>query len=226
MTLIHAFDDVRPAPTRPAQPARPVAANDDILAGIGVRMTFAKDEEIYGQGEDADLVYRVVSGVVRTSSFTADGRRQIGDFYYPGDTFGVETGEAHLMAAEALTDCVVMIAKRKALRLAVGDERVQAMIWDATVRELERSREHLLLLVRKTACERVASFLKGLAERAEGETVELAMSRQDMADYLGLTIETVSRMVTQLQGVGVVEFKSCRHFRVRDRAALETMAAS
>jgi CRP/FNR family transcriptional regulator, nitrogen fixation regulation protein len=121
---------------------------------------------------------------------------------------------------------VVMIAKRKALRLAVGDERVQAMIWDATVRELERSREHLLLLVRKTACERVASFLKGLAERAEGETVELAMSRQDMADYLGLTIETVSRMVTQLQGVGVVEFKSCRHFRVRDRAALETMAAS
>ena len=99
-------------------------------------------------------------------------------------------------------------------------------MWDATVRDLESAREHLTLLVRKSASERVASFLLGLAQRRGETAVELAMGRQDMADYLGLTIETVSRMITQLQSSGVVEFESCRRFRVRNREALEDLAAA
>jgi CRP/FNR family transcriptional regulator, nitrogen fixation regulation protein len=217
MTLIHSFDDAHPAPV--------ASTTDDLMSRIGVRMTFAKDEEIYGQGEEADLIYRVISGTVRTSRFMADGRRPVGDFYYPGDLFGLETGDEHTMAAEALSDCVILVASRQALRAAGGQNDVASLIWEATVRELENAREHLMLLVRKTACERVASFLLGLAGRSHGDHVDLAMGRQDMADYLGLTIETVSRMVTQLQGAKVVEFKSCRQFRIRDRSALEAMAA-
>jgi CRP/FNR family nitrogen fixation transcriptional regulator len=217
MTLIHSFDDVR-APVQ-------TAVDDDLMARIGVRMTFAKDEEIYGQGEEADLIYRVISGTVRTSRFMPDGRRPVGDFYYAGDLFGLEIGDEHAMSAEALSDCVILVASRQALRAAGGGGELSALIWEATVRELESTRLHLNLLVRKTACERVASFLLGLADRNGGETVELAMGRQDMADYLGLTIETVSRMVTQLQGSKVVEFKSCRQFRIRNREALEDMAA-
>ncbi len=198
----------------------------DLISRIGVPMSFAKDEEIYGQGERADLVYRMISGTVRTSRFMADGRRPIGDFYYPGDVFGLETRDQHSMAAEALSDCVILAASRQALLAAGGEEELKDLMWDATVRDLESAREHLTLLVRKSASERVASFLLGLAQRRGEAAVELAMGRQDMADYLGLTIETVSRMITQLQSSGVVEFESCRRFRVCDREALEDLAAA
>ena len=198
----------------------------DLISRIGVPMTFAKDEEIYGQGERADLVYRMISGTVRTSRFMADGRRPIGDFYYPGDVFGLETTGSHSMAAEALSDCVILAASRQAILAAGGEDELKDLMWDATVRDLESAREHLTLLVRKSASERVASFLLGLAQRRGETAVELAMGRQDMADYLGLTIETVSRMITQLQSSGVVEFESCRRFRVRNREALEDLAAA
>jgi CRP/FNR family nitrogen fixation transcriptional regulator len=198
----------------------------DLISRIGVPMSFAKDEEIYGQGERADLVYRMISGTVRTSRFMADGRRPIGDFYYPGDVFGLETTGSHSMAAEALSDCVILAASRQAMLAAGGADELKDLMWDATVRDLESAREHLTLLVRKSASERVASFLLGLAQRRGETAVELAMGRQDMADYLGLTIETVSRMITQLQSSGVVEFESCRRFRVRDREALEDLAAA
>jgi len=198
----------------------------DLISRIGVPMTFAKDEEIYGQGERADLVYRMISGTVRTSRFMADGRRPIGDFYYPGDVFGLETTGSHSMAAEALSDCVILAASRQAMLAAGGESELKDLMWDATVRDLESAREHLTLLVRKSASERVASFLLGLAQRRGETAVELAMGRQDMADYLGLTIETFSRMITQLQSSGVVEFESCRRFRVRNREALEDLAAA
>ena len=129
----------------------------DLISRIGVPMTFAKDEEIYGQGERADLVYRMISGTVRTSRFMADGRRPIGDFYYPGDVFGLETTGSHSMAAEALSDCVILAASRQAMLAAGGESELKDLMWDATVRDLESAREHLTLLVRKSASERVAS---------------------------------------------------------------------
>lgn len=201
-------------------------AGDDLIARIGVPMTFVKDEEIYGQGEPADRVYRMVSGTVRTSHFMPDGRRPIGDFYHAGEIFGLETGETHSMTAEALSDCLVLSATRQALTAAGGQAQFDEVVWQATVRDLENAREHLSLLVRKTANERVASFLLGLARRHGDPTVELAMGRQDIADYLGLTIETVSRMISQLQCAGVVKFENCRRFRISDRKALEGLAAA
>jgi CRP/FNR family nitrogen fixation transcriptional regulator len=91
-------------------------------------------------------------------------------------------------------------------------------------RELERAQEHVLLLGRKTACEKVASFLSDLSHRRPGEELDLPMSRQDMADYLGLTIETVSRMLSQLQSNSILEFAGCRHVRIKNPAALARLA--
>jgi CRP/FNR family nitrogen fixation transcriptional regulator len=101
--------------------------------------------------------------------------------------------------------------------------RLERLIWSATAKELEHTQEHLMLLGRKTACEKVASFLLDLADRFRGEMTALPMGRQDMADYLGLTIETVSRMLTQLQGQGLVEFAGCRRFRIKHRAGLSRL---
>lgn len=205
--------------------ALPNDALGDVMGQMGLRMTFARDEEIYAQEEDADLVYRVVDGAVRTTRLMSDGRRQVGDFYFAGDLFGLEPGETHMFSAEALSDCTVMVLKRSALEaLAETDGRIERMMFAATRRELERAHEHVLLLGRKTACEKVASLLLSIANRAGGDRTELPMGRQDMADYLGLTIETVSRMLSQLQASAVITFAGVRNFRIANRSALARMA--
>lgn len=192
---------------------------------VGVRMPYAAGEEIYAQEEEADMVYRVVAGAVRTTRLLSDGRRQIGDFYYPGDLFGRESGAEHRFSAEALSDAAVLVIKRSALA-HYGDEgaRIERALWAAMARELRRTQEHLSLLGCKGACEKVAAFLLDIADRTKSEVVDLSMGRQDMADYLGITIETVSRMLRQLQDDAIVEFQGTRRFRLRHRAALARLA--
>lgn len=190
-----------------------------------VRMDFAAGEEVYGQDEAADLIYCLVKGSIRTSHLLANGRRQIGEFYYEGDVFGVETGPKNRFSAEALTPCEVMVVKRTG-SVAFEPGRVEKLLWAATATELVRAQTHMLLLGRATACERVARFLLNLADRFHGDLVTLPMGRQDMADYLGLTIETVSRMLGRLQADGAVEFADLRHFRVRQRSSLTRLAAA
>lgn len=189
------------------------------------RLTFRQGEEIYAQDEDADLIYRVVSGAVRTSHLLADGRRQIGDFYYEGDILGVEMATVHRFSAEALGDCEVLAIRRSG-STAYEAGQVERMIWAATASELDRTQSHMLLLGRATACEKVARFLLDIADRFRGEVVALPMSRQDMADYLGLTIETISRMLGRLQSEGLVEFIGSRKYRIRRRGGLTEMAAA
>jgi CRP/FNR family nitrogen fixation transcriptional regulator len=192
---------------------------------LGLRASFGKDEEIFAQEEAADLCYLVLAGAVRTTRLLSDGRSQVGGFYYPGDLVGLETGPIHRYSAEAICDTEVLVARRSALRAFAAEGQTDPAFWEATRRELERAHDHIFMLGRKTACEKVASFLMELAQRRGGGRVELPMSRQDMADYLGLTIETVSRMLTQLQGAAVVKFDGCRNFRVTRWDALEQMAA-
>ena len=217
MTLAYPLDDPRTA--------RPAAALNEVMDRLGTKMTFGRDEEVYAQGDDVEFMYRLTKGVIRTSRVTADGRRQVGDFYYPGDLFGLEVGPDHQFSAEALSDCEVQVVRRGAVRAFAGDAELDRAILEATRRELQRVQEHVLLLGRKSAREKVAAFLMSLAQRQDEEQVELPMGRQDMADYLGLTIETVSRMLTQLQGDAIVEFPSTRRFQVRKWTALEALAA-
>jgi CRP-like cAMP-binding protein len=193
---------------------------------MGAPMTFGRNSEIYGEGEPADYLYKVVSGTVRTSKILADGRRQIGSFYLPGDVFGLEVGDDHAFSAEAITDAKVLVVRRSALiGLASRDGNVARQMWTLAGNELARVQDHILLLV-KTAQERVVGFLLEMADRTpDHEAVELPMSRQDIADYLGLTIETVSRTLTTLESNGAIELPTSRCVMLRKRAALVRLNA-
>jgi CRP-like cAMP-binding protein len=140
-----------------------------------------------------------------------DGRRQISAFHLPGDLFGLESGEGHSCSAEAINQSTVLVVKRSAVLAAAEREGdVARQLWGITARELGRAQNHSMLLI-KSAQERVASFLLEIARRFSlGAAVELPMSRQDIADYLGLTIETVSRTLTQLQGAATIELPASR----------------
>ena len=212
-------------PFKEPRSAGAASALIEVIDRLGVRMAFARNAEIYGQDDEVAQLYRVARGVVRTTRLGADGRRQIGDFYYPGDVFGLETGPLHRFSAEALTDAEVRVARRTPARALAGEAGFDRAILQATHRELDRAQNRMLLLGLKNAREKVAAFLAGLAQACHDETIDLPMSRQDMADYLGLTIETVSRMLTQLQDEALVEFPSIRRFRVARLGALDALAA-
>jgi CRP/FNR family nitrogen fixation transcriptional regulator len=190
---------------------------------LGAPMTFKKGAEIYGENEPADYVYKLVSGTARSYKILNDGRRQIQGFHFPGDMFGLEAGTEHEASAEAMSDATVLVVRRSAvLAAATRDSDVATQLWNYTSRELRQARDHAMLLV-KTAQERVASFLLQLADRARGNAVELPMSRQDIADYLGLTIETVSRTLTQFQDEAAIELPSSRRVVLRNRLALNSL---
>jgi len=191
---------------------------------VGAPMSFTRNAEIYGEGEPADYLYKVVSGSVRTYKIFDDGRRQIGAFYFPGDVFGLEVGPEHEFSAEAIDNSVVLVVKRSALvALAERDHEMTRRLWSFTAGELQRVQRHILLLV-KSAEERVACFLLEMAARlAAVEAVELPMSRQDIADYLGLTIETVSRTLTNLEHKAAIALPSSRRIVLRNRSALNKL---
>ncbi len=190
-------------------------------------MAYGRNEEIFGEGEPARCVYRVLKGVVRTYRILADGRRQIAEFFLAGDVFGLATAAEYSVSAESVTDCEVVAIRRSQLNdKATSDASTAQKLWALTLHCLRRSEEHMLLLGRKGACERLAWFLIDMSERIPATSrVELPMSRQDIADFLGLTIETVSRTMTQLQDEQVIELPSCRVVMLRDRQALLDLIA-
>jgi CRP/FNR family nitrogen fixation transcriptional regulator len=203
---------------------RPLDAAFDML---GAPVTFERNVEIYGEEEPAEYFYQVVSGAVRTYKVLQDGRRQIGAFHLPGDVFGLEAGEEHAFSAEAIAHSVVRVAKRSGIvAMAARDSELAADIFGRTAGSLRQAQEHMLLLGRRNAEERVATFLLDMARRESSEgVIELPMSRQDMADYLGLTIETVSRTLTHLEAKAVIELPSSRRILVRSRGSLQRLNA-
>jgi CRP/FNR family transcriptional regulator, nitrogen fixation regulation protein len=221
--------EVRSASTKPTSPAvrsTDSHAGEDNIEFMGAPMCFVRNAEIYGEGEPADYLYKVISGTVRTYKVLSDGRRQIGAFYMPGDVFGLETSDEHTFSAEAISNSKVLVIKRSALvALAERDSDVARQLWALTGRELSRVQDHIMLLI-KTAQERVAGFLLEMAERGSNDNaLELPMSRQDIADYLGLTIETVSRTLTILENAAAIELPSSRRIVLRNRSALSRLNA-
>jgi CRP-like cAMP-binding protein len=191
---------------------------------MGAPMSFPRNGEIYGEGEPAAYLYRVVDGTVRTYKVLADGRRQVGGFYLPGEIFGLDAGDEHSFSAEAISECKVLVISRSALiALADRDHDVARELWTHTARELQRVQGHIVLLI-KSAQERVAAFLLEMAERVPvGNAVELPMSRQDIADYLGLTIETVSRTLSHLESLAAIELPSSRRIVLCNRSTLNRL---
>jgi CRP/FNR family transcriptional regulator, nitrogen fixation regulation protein len=193
---------------------------------VGGTVRFTRNAEVYGEDEPAEYIYQVICGGVRTCRLLDDGRRQIVAFYLPGDVFGVEAGDVHLSSAEAISETQVIAVKRSSvLSRAEYQKDLSKQLWILMAQELQRVQQHSLVLI-KNAEERVAGFLLEMASRSSGSAaVELPMSRQDIADYLGLTIETVSRTFTQLVQSGAIALETSRRVHFRNRAALNRLNA-
>ncbi|MGQ0681141.1 helix-turn-helix domain-containing protein [Bradyrhizobium sp.] len=212
----------------------PTCATSDrfgVLTGhaglVATEFTYRKDEEIYGEDEPAEYVYQVIRGAVRTYKLLSDGRRQIGAFHLPGDVFGLESSDAHRLAAEAILDTTMRLVKRRSLeQSAHSDVRVARDLWSITSGELQHAENHMLLLGRKTAMERVATFLLEMDRRlAKTGMIALPMCRRDIGDYLGLTLETVSRALSELQQQGVLGLSGARQIMLRNRERLADLEA-
>jgi CRP/FNR family nitrogen fixation transcriptional regulator len=182
------------------------------------------ETKIYGEAEPADYIYQVVDGSVRSYKLLTDGRRQIGAFHLAGDIFGLENGPVHRFTAEAIVDTTVRLMKRCSLEnVAETDALVALDLLNMTTINLHHAEDHMLLLGRKTSLERVAAFLLEMDRRLTAAGVmALPMSRRDIADYLGLTLETVSRALSQLHGKGMLGFlgQTQRQIVLLDRVRL------
>jgi len=192
----------------------------------GIRMVYASNLEIFGEGEPAEYLYEVVRGSVRTCKMFGDGRRQITSFHMPGEVFGLEPDEEHHFSAEAVTDSIILAVKRSAIMgLAACDLYFAHQLWAVTAQDHRRIQNHIAVLGCMKARQWVAAFLLLMLQRSPGDDeIELSMTRQDIADYLGLTIETVSRMITQFEKEAVIGIPSARRVILRDRAALTRVA--
>src|SRR5580692_9189893 len=169
---------------------------------------YNRHAEIYGEAEPAEYIYQVVEGAVRSYKLLSDGRRQIGAFHLVGDIFGLANGPVHRFSTEAIVETTVRLMKRSSLEhVAEGDVHVTLDLLNMTTTNLQHAEDHMLLLGRKTSLERVAAFLLEMDHRlSAADVMALPMGRRDIADYLGLTLETVSRALSHLQGMGILGF--------------------
>lgn len=192
------------------------------------RRTFERGEEIFAEGGSCDVFYKVISGTVRTGKLLSDGRRQIDAFHFAGDVFGLESGAAHRFTAEAVDEVTVAVYRRGSFGgLVKADPAFGEQLMAATLSNLDRAHDHMVLLGRKTALEKMASFLIDIADRrAHADRAELPMQRTDIADHLGLTIETVSRTLTQMVNDGLIRLANAgRTVILSDKAALRLLCA-
>lgn len=195
------------------------------LEQIGTRLNFRRNDEVYAEGDKAECWYKVVSGTVRLCKLLADGRRHIGEFCFSGDCFGIDGTDERLYSAEAVDDVIIMRFQRKATERLIDQNLALArLLRDTTLRDLANAHGRTLLLGRMTAPERVASFLLEMFERRDRtKSLDLPMSRNDIADYLGLTIETVCRTLSAFKRSSLIAIPNPHQIELLDRDALETV---
>ncbi len=198
------------------------------LQAIGTIANFARNATIFSEGDDANYFYRVVSGAVRLCKLMGDGRRQIADFLMPEDFFGFEWLKTYSLTAEALSDVVLVRYTRSRLdRLGDARHDVQQSLMNVLSRDLWAAQNHVVMLGRQSAKERLVSFLLALVERVgakNGDALDMPMSRQDIADYLGLTIETVCRTISDLKRTRYIGVPNRSQITIRDIEALREIA--
>lgn len=197
------------------------------VAASPTRLAVPVGGQIFGQGDPATIVYRVLKGAAVSYRLLKDGRRQVTEFHVAGDFLGLEAGLEHRTTADALGGATLASVRRADLaKLAATDSGLARALWQMSVRAFQRSEDHAMILARQGATERVAAFLLDYADRlGETEAIDLPMTRQDMADHLGLTIHTVSRTLSLLQQQGLIDVRGSRHARLVRRDLLERMRA-
>jgi CRP/FNR family nitrogen fixation transcriptional regulator len=196
---------------------RSLPANKSVLK-------FAGGQQIYGVGEKAVLFFKLASGIVRTCKFLNDGRRQIDAFYLPGYVFGLELSTEYSLSAESICNSNVISYRRRDLEaLAARSEEFSQQAFSYAMQNLARAQQHAALLG-KSAIERLAAFLTDRAAcLPEGQVLTLGMPRRDIADYLGLTIETISRSFAHLEARALIELQTARQIRLKDSEGLRRL---
>jgi CRP/FNR family transcriptional regulator len=209
------------------------ALDDDelrLLNDISMDVQLPPGAAAYDEGEQADYVYNLTAGFMKLYKLLPDGRRQITGFVFPGDFLGLASEKEYVHTAEAITDATLCKFKRTKLeRLFTDLPKLESRLLEISRNELAEAHNQMLLLGRKSAKERIASFLTMLHRRAERlelptRPLEIPMSRNDIGDYLGLTTETVSRTLTRLKQSGIIALNSDRRITIVDPASLSEMA--
>lgn len=214
-----AFPTLRPAP----------GTLQDHLKRAPLRGIEAKDH-VFTQGDPKSHIYQVVTGAVCLYKVLADGRRQVIDFAYGGDILSLGLGSTETCNAQATIATRVRCLPVPALSgLARRDPAIAMLMCEAMSDELAAAREHLICVVQRSATERLVTFLLALSQRSkarngDARTIELPMTRADIGDFLGLTIETVSRTFTKLKCLGLIEINQGTTIKLCDIAGLKAMA--
>lgn len=199
------------------------SVTDAPLVLSGPVLHFEQDAEIYAEGDATRAYYKVIRGVVRTCKFLDDGRRQIDAFYLPGEVFGLEAGTEHRLSAEASSECAIISNRRRGDAISGATELFARQLFSYAMRCFERAQKHAHLLCHTSAVQKVAGFLIDMEDRAPDRMINLQMTRQDIADYLGLTIETVSRTLSQLEREDVIKIPTTRRIVVTNQAKLRRL---
>lgn len=210
-------------PSAPRSPAQPVGMTDNLAAldGVGAVIALRRDEPLFRPGDRAEFYFKVLKGAVRSCHVLADGRRHIGEFFHAGDFIGLDAAESYAFAAEAIVETtLIRYSRRKVEALAAEEPRISQSLVEIMRSDLAAARERILLLGHMTAMERIASFLLDLSRRRSDGRVSLPMTRTDIGDYLGLTMETVSRAFSQLKSGGIITQHGLHELGIAKPAAL------
>ena len=184
---------------------------------------------LYFEGDEVDWLFQVKSGVLRLTRLLENGRRQVIAFGYPGDVVGFPSAGRHHTNCEALVDCALLPIRRSVLENGEGTPELHRQLLQAALREISAMQDHFMMLGRTSAVEKVASFLGVLAHRVGSEIdgrvqFELPMPRADIADFLGITTETVCRMLTQLRKDGVISIENVHTIVIQKPDKLLTLS--
>ncbi|MBF0393974.1 MAG: helix-turn-helix domain-containing protein [Alphaproteobacteria bacterium] len=187
-------------------------------------------DSVFREGDPATHLYSISQGAVKLYKLLSDGRRQVTAFLFAGDFFGLALDGGYAYTAETMTPALLCRFPRRKLEALFAEvPRLERRLLGLAIDDLAAAHEQMLLLGRKTAREKVASFLVMLDRRAarrghHGPAVALPMSRSDIADYLGLTIETVSRTLTQFRRDGLIGLPDLGHAVLREADRLRQIA--
>ncbi len=196
----------------------------------GVLRRIECKELLFAEGDPASHVYRIETGAIALNKVLADGRRQVIGFAYPGDLIGLGVEGEHVMNAQAVKPTRVRCLPVSTLRQSIAeDPALGVKLYEALARELAATRDLMLTTGQRSAVERVASFLLAFSRRnrrigQDPTSFELPMTRTDIGDFLGLTIETVSRTFSKLKQLGQIELPCSNRVKLLDLEALQGLA--
>lgn len=196
------------------------------LDALAVIVPYHRGQEICSQGRSVEHWYFLISGAARRCAIRSDGRRQIVDLLLPGDFFGLAFGDQSEATIEAVAENTVVASypRPRIEALAESDPKIARELRDIAFKALSRMQTQLLILGRITALEKVGSFLLEMSARlsnGDTERVALPISRYDIADYLGVSVETVSRALSHLKQRGAIKLLSTRTVSIVHRDVLE-----